>query len=152
MDWRELTLPDTGLKVSFPCRPSSHARTVALAGEDRLLTLHTCQALGITFAVAWVEVSDPGRTNDVLRALSAAAAANLRAAQAQAEPFNFPGMTPYAASGQFALRGQLADGQAGQARVAVFALGTQAFQATALGAALPTAPVDPFFASIGAGP
>jgi hypothetical protein len=148
-NWREITLPDTSLKVSFPCRPASHARSVPLAGEPRMLTLHACEAEGITFAVAWVDVADPGRTNAVLAALSSAAAGNLGAASAPTEAFTFPGITPYAAAGQFVLSGRVADGQGRQARVAVFAVGARAFQATALGTTLSEEPVAQFFSSIG---
>lgn len=151
-NWRELTLPDTGLKVSFPCRPASHARSVPLAGVPRTLTLHACEVQGVTFAVAWVDVGDPARTNEVLSALSAAAAANLGAASVPAEPFGFPGITPYQAAGQMLLRGRVAEGRPGLARVAVFAVGARAFQATALGESLPSEPVAQFFGSIGTRP
>lgn len=145
-----MRLPDTPLKVAFPCRPTSHVRKVPLTGQTVTMTLHACDAAGQTFAIAWVDTGDPARTGVVLQALGAAAGSNLAAAPASASAFGFPGMTPHPAAATWRLLGRRPDGEAVHAQVAVFAVGTQAFQATVLGAA--DEPARPFFAAIEARP
>jgi hypothetical protein len=149
LDWREIRLADTPLRASWPCRPASHARPVPLAGQSLVLTLHACEAEGVTYAMGWVDSGDPARNGEVLNALAAAAAVNLGATTSKPAAYAFKGMTPHPAAGLHELQGRLAGGLPGQARVAVFVVGTQVFQVTALGARLPAEPVQTFFASIG---
>jgi hypothetical protein len=63
-----------------------------------------------------------------------------------------PGATPQAASGRARLSGQMPDGRPVQMQVLVFARGTQVFQASVVGGALPDEAVETYFTSIRFGP
>ena len=59
-----------------------------------------------------------------------------------------PGATPNDTSRRLRLQGRLPDGRAVQMQLAVFARGTQVFQATVLGDAVPDDAAETFFASL----
>ena len=67
-DWRE-TRPDGALQVLFPCRPTTLARRVQLAGRYESMQLTSCSAGDLTFGVGRVEADDPERVPGVMRAV-----------------------------------------------------------------------------------
>ena len=69
LDWREVRPGAAEAVALFPCKPASHARELALAGQQVKLTLHACQAGDATWGLAWADVGDPGRVADALQAL-----------------------------------------------------------------------------------
>lgn len=148
-DWRELRPEDSGAVAMFPCRPTSHARRVPLAGQEVMLTLHACTAGDdVTYALAVAEIGDPARVSAALDALRNAAAGNVGAGASSPLPLAVAGATPYAGSGRIAHQGRRGDGQAVQLQVAVFAKGTRAYQATVVGAAPAAEAADTFFAGL----
>jgi hypothetical protein len=148
LDWRELRPADSGAVAMFPCRPTSHARKLRLAGGEVLLTLHACTADDVTWALATADLVDPARVGPALEELRRSAAGNIGAQTPQELPFTVAGATPNPASGRLALSGQRSDGQVVQEQVAVFAKGTRVFQATAIGAQLPAAGLAVFFSGL----
>ena len=58
LDWREVH-PDgsAGLGALFPCKPTSHARMLSLAGAETRTTLVACSSGGATWAVAFADVA-----------------------------------------------------------------------------------------------
>ncbi|MCE9657159.1 MAG: hypothetical protein K8R60_01265 [Burkholderiales bacterium] len=146
-DWREVR-PDGGdLTMLFPCRPEKRERTLALAGAELRMQLHSCEAAGAPFSLAVVDAGEPTRVEPLLAALKASAAANIGGA-AVAEPFSPPGATPNPASALLRLQGRLPDGRPVTEHAAFFVRGLRVYQATAIGEALPDDAVKTFFAAI----
>ncbi len=153
LDWREVRPAGSGAVLLMPCKPHGLERRLTLAGHPTRLTLHACTADDQTWGLAFADIADPARMGDVLQALVQAAGANVSArAEPQATPLQVPlvvrGATPNSASQWVAYQGRLPDGRPVHMQVAVFAHGTRAFQATALGAALPSEAVQTFMGSI----
>lgn len=149
LDWREVH-PDgsAGLGALFPCKPTSHARMLNLAGAETRTTLVACSSGGATWAVAFADVQDPARVGPALLELRQAAVANLSAATPQALTGTVPGATPNDAAGRFAVEGRYPDGRSAQMQVSVFARGTIVIQATALGERLQPQALETFFSAL----
>lgn len=148
LDWREVRPEDTGAQLLLPCKPASHARELALAGQKVRMVLHACRAADTTWAVAWAELGDPARTGPALAELKASAAANVGASLLQPLDGRTPGETPNPQSGRFAVAGSLPDGQSVQGRLVLAARGAAVMQATALGPRPDAAALDTFFDSV----
>ena len=149
LNWREVRLAGSSVQLLMPCKPDSHERRLLLAGKPERLALHVCSAGDQTWSLAFADLGDPARLGDVMQQLLQAARANVSASgSTQAAALRVPGATPHDASQSQAFRGRLADGKAVQMQVAVFAHGTQVFQATALGPELPADGVHTFMDSI----
>jgi hypothetical protein len=151
LDWRDVRAADGVVKAQLPCKPTTHTRKVALAGQAVALSLHACSAGGQTWALAWGDVTDPAQVGPALRELRDAAAANIGAQSSVVLKLSVPGATPHADSTRLLLEGKRADGHAVREQIALFARGTVVVQATALGAELPDDAADTFFASLRAG-
>lgn len=149
LDWREVR-PDGsgGLSALFPCKPTSHARMVALAGARIRTTLVACSAGGTTWGIAFADVQDPARVGQALTELRAAAAGNLAAGALRPIAGTIAGATPNDAAGRFAADGRFPDGRGARMEVAVFARGTTVVQATALGERLQPEAIETFFAAL----
>ncbi len=148
LDWRDVRPAGSGVLMQFPCRPTSQQRQLALAGTPVTLVLHACAAGDQTWGLGVADMTDPARVSPALAELRASAAANLSAALGSSAPLLPTGATPQAGSVRTRLQGKLPDGQAVQMEVAVFAHGTQVFQASVLGRQLRDEGVDTFVASI----
>lgn len=148
LDWRELRPEGSGLQLMLPCRPTTQARSVSLAGRSVKLSLLACSAGEQTWALAFADVGDPAVVAAALDELRTSAARNLGAEVQAARPLDVPGATPNPGSQRFAVDGRLPDGSAVQEQAAVFARGTLVFQATAVGARLGGDAVDTFFGSL----
>lgn len=133
LDWRQLRPEGWGLALSLPCRPASHARSVALAGAPVELQLMACSADEHTFAAASADVADPARVGPALQALGAAAQANVQGRVEAEQAAAVSGMTPHPAARRWRLAGRLPDGRAVREQVLVFSHGTRVFQLTVLG-------------------
>lgn len=146
MDWRELTLDDTGVSAMLPCKPSIYERKVQLAGSAFTMTLRACSTNQATWAVGYATLQDPSMVQPVLRALSAAAASNVGVpVPSDARSWSPRGATSGDASVRWRADGHLPDGRAVGSRTAVFARGLHVFQATAIGRSLSDDDADTFF-------
>jgi hypothetical protein len=152
LDWREVRPAGSGATALFPCKPDSHARTLMLGTQEVRLLLYACRAGESTWALAFADVEDPARVGLALAELRAAAARNLGATDARALPLKVEGATPNPASQRVEIRGHVAGGRPVTEQLAVFAMGTRVFQATALGETLEPEAVDTFFASLRVAP
>lgn len=148
LDWREVRIEGRDATVLWPCKPSAHARMVRLDGPEVRLTLQACQAGGMTFGLAWADMSDPSRVGPALRALRESSAGNLGAATARALALRVPGQTPQPEAGRIGYSGQRPDGRAVQAQVAVVSRGTVVYQATVLGDRAVDEAAETFIASL----
>ena len=143
-DWRSVALPDTQLVTELPCRPSRFQRDVTVADVPLRLFMLSCEAGGVTYGVATAEVGDPARVDAVLHALRDSAGAAIRSADAPAGALNLRGITPFSGNSSARLHGRRPDGAPVDEAIRVFARGTRVFQASAVGAALPEAALQPF--------
>jgi hypothetical protein len=148
LDWRDVRPDGSSLTLLMPCKPTAQERRLPLAGVTVRLSLHACSADGQTWGIAHADVEDPARVEAALTELRTAAAANIAAGPAERLPLQVPGATPQPAGERVRFDGQLPDGRAVQAQLAVFAQGTRVFQATALGERLSGEAAETFFGSI----
>jgi hypothetical protein len=148
LDWREVRPAGTQLQLLFPCKPTSQQRTVSLAAAPLSLTLQACQAGGLTWALSHADVVNPTRVAPALVELKAAAMSKIGPPTAPWAALATPGTTPNAQSGLAKFAAQGPDKQAVQMHVAVFAHGTQVFQATVLGQTVSAEAANAFFSSM----
>ena len=148
LDWREVRVGAADSVALFPCKAASHARVIALAGQQVKLTLHACQAGEATWGLAWADVGDPARVGAALQGLQEGARMNLGQARAQARPLAVKGQTPHPGSGRWSLEGRYPDGKPVLGQVAVFSRGTVVFQATALGVTPSSEAADTYFSGL----
>lgn len=140
LDWRELRPEGGALRLQFPCKPQKLERRVDLGGSPVSMSLLACRAQDLVFGLARADVGDPSRVGGALQALLRSAEANIgiaadagggaAAAAAASEPFAPKGATPQADARRALRVGRLPDGAAVELHVAVFAHGTQVYQAT----------------------
>ena len=144
-----MPLAGTALQVAFPCRPSSMARDVALAGAPVRWTLNACDAQDMTFAVAWADMPDALGADAALQALVRQAQDNLRAApQGPSQPASVPGMTPHPLAQWRHWQGRSPTGAPVQQQQLVFVHGRRVFQASVLGAKVDAAASAGFFGAL----
>jgi hypothetical protein len=150
-NWRELRPDGTPLLALMPCKPESATRPVPLAGTPVELHMHSCEAGGLRFAIAWADV---GHAAQVPPALAAWRSAGLRSLRVTASPgedlatrwaVNVAGANEVL--GVSAL-GRDPQGQPVRTHAAYFAQGSRVFQAAVYGAELSDEAVEPFFAGL----
>lgn len=95
-NWREWRVDDTPLQALMPCKPESATRPVPLAGAGAapvVLHMHSCEAGGLRFAVAWADMGQPAQ---VPAALASWRGASLQAIRAQGAtgPRRWPARRP----------------------------------------------------------
>lgn len=148
LDWRDLRLANTALRLQLPCKPDLQRRDLLLAATQVSLSLHVCTAGGSTWAVGFAEIGDPGRVEAALSELSAAASAKLGPPVEPPALLQVPGATPHAASKRLRLQGRLPGGKNVRMEIAVFAFGTTVFQTTVLGEQVAEDAAEAFFSSM----
>lgn len=148
LNWREWRAEGSAVAQMFPCKPVQQQRRLQLAGRELQFVLQVCDAGGVAWAQARVDVQDPAAVEPVMQALAAAAHANLGTPPAAAAAPAVVGATPQRAAGRFVLAGKGPDGRPIEQAMLLFATGTVVVQVTALGARLPAAAVDTFFSSV----
>lgn len=151
LDWREVRPGGGGVVATLPCKPSLSTRTVPLAGQPARMSLLSCKAGQLNWALATVDVADPGRVGPVLKALPESLRANLGGEIVESRPVAVRGATPHAAQARVVLRGRRPDGAPIAAQVVVFSYGTQVFQAVVMGERVPEDAAATFFDSLRAG-
>ncbi|MBW0169136.1 MAG: hypothetical protein KXJ61_02815 [Hydrogenophaga sp.] len=136
-NWRELRPEGSPLQALMPCKPESAARPVPLDGRAPVeLHMHSCDAGGLTFAVAWAELDDEARVSGALTGWRRASLAAVRLDPSRGDDpttrWNaaVPGATQ--AQGLMA-QGSDHQGRAVQVRAVHFARGAQVFQAAVYG-------------------
>ncbi|MEP7099897.1 MAG: hypothetical protein ABI781_05275 [Burkholderiales bacterium] len=147
LDWREFVPEGTDISISFPCRPDRHARAVIVVGAKAQMEMLSCSAGDATFALAFVDVTDPARVGATLAELRATAASNLQASPQNA-PLQIRGMTPNEQAARVTLAGKLPDGAAVQEHAAFFTRGLRVYQATVIGAKPLPQVVDTFLGGL----
>ena len=150
-NWRELRLDGTPLLALMPCKPESATRPVPLAGTPTELHMHSCEAGGLRFAVAWADVGNAARVPVALAAWRSASLQAIRVAPTPADDAAHAWSVVVAGAPAvlgLKAQGKYPQGQPVLTRAAYFAQGTQVYQAAVYGAQLPDEAVDPFFAGL----
>ncbi|MDO9293692.1 MAG: hypothetical protein Q7U09_19110 [Hydrogenophaga sp.] len=150
-NWRELRLDGTPLQALLPCKPESATRAVPLDGTPTELHMHSCEAGGLRFAVAWADVGDVAQVPVALAAWRSASLQAIRVVPPPVEDLSTQwGVTVAGAPAAqgISAQGQDPQGQPVQTRAAYFAQGTQVYQAAVYGAKLSDEAVDGFFAGL----
>jgi hypothetical protein len=65
-NWRALPNDGAPLQALMPCKPEKAEREVPLAGVPTTLQMRSCEAGGLTFALAWADVGDAARVAPAL--------------------------------------------------------------------------------------
>jgi len=150
-NWRELRLDGTPLMALMPCKPESATRAVPLAGTPTELHMHSCEAGGLRFALAWADVGAAAQVPVALKAWRAASLQSIRVAPTSADDPSTPWAVTVAGAPEvqaLSAQGRDPQGQPVQTRAAYFAQGTQVYQAAVYGPKLPDEAVDAFFAGL----
>lgn len=147
-DWRELRPEDSGIIVSFPCKPDRHARTVTLVGRATRMEMLVCTVDGATYALAFADIGDPAAVTPALDELRVAATSNLGAMASSEQGLAVPGMTPNARSARLRFEGRRPDGVVLQEQAAFFVRGLRVFQATILAPTIADGASESFFGGL----
>jgi hypothetical protein len=145
LDWRQMTPPELGAQVLFPCRPASLARDVPVLQSRSQMIMYACSTAGSTFALSSLALSDVRDATAAIDFLLDSAARNLRTSPGQPQPFEVPGMTPNPRAGRLVLTGRRPDGSPVAEHLLVFVRGGQIYQASVVGDAPDEAAVSTFF-------
>lgn len=146
-NWRDVRPEDTRLSLLMPCKPDRAQRTVPMAGQPVELTVLSCDAGGVTFAVALADVKEASKAAVALAQWQSATLANMKAAPAApGGAFKLMGL----ASGAVMVKatGQRADGQPISSQAAYFAQGSMVFQAVIYADNIAPDVADTFFAGL----
>jgi hypothetical protein len=93
LDWRDVDIgPQT--KVQFPCKPEHARRSLPQDGGTMAAQMWSCEAGGLSWSATVLDVGDPARIADVLRASRAGLSSRLQASEVTALPVQVAGMTP----------------------------------------------------------
>lgn len=147
-NWREVRAEGVPLLALMPCKPESAVRSVPLGGTPTALHMQSCDAGGLTFAVAWAELGDAARAPEALAQWRAAALAAIRvdASLALDPKTQWPAKVHGAAvANGVVAQGSTHDNRPVQMRAVYFIRGSQIFQGALYGAQLPEAEVTTFF-------
>lgn len=147
LNWRETSPEGSGVALLFPCRAERHERTVRIGDADTRMQMHSCDAGGAVFSLAFVDVASPAEVAPLLAGMRAAAVANIGGA-ATALPWRPPGATPNEQTARLRVEGALPGGRRVVEHAAFFARGLRVYQATALGDGLDGDALDTYFGSI----
>lgn len=149
-NWRDVLLDGAPLRAQLPCKPERAERKVPLTAAGATLHLMSCEAGGLTFALAWASVDAADGLPAVLDNWQMAGWASLRQpvgapAQPPAGWSNWPATVARAEH----LRGWQGSGLDHQGRTVMarqlyFAHGAVVYQAAVYGVKLDAAALTPF--------
>lgn len=148
LNWREWRTESPGVSMLFPCKPVRQQRTVTLDSEPRVLVLHVCDAGGVSWAVALVDVESVARTPGVVKALVDGLHANLGQAREVAAGPSPKGFDAVPGTGRYRVEGQVPDGRGRVAEHLVLVVGPRVVQVSALGERLDAEALDNFLGSV----
>jgi hypothetical protein len=145
LDWREIRPEDSDAIAMFPCKPTTDARMVSLAGVRVRMVLVACRAVDANWALAFADIADPARVTQALQELRASTAGNLNGTPSVIGPLRIAGATPNPQAERVRLQGRLPGNDAVALESGFFVRGTRVYQATVMGKALDAEAVAVFF-------
>ena len=150
-NWREVRPENTRLSLLLPCKPDKAQRVVPFAGKPTALSMLGCDAGGVTFAVAVVDLGNPGEASNaaaILAQWQSLTLANMKAGAAQVSPLPLPGTAMAQPAVLVKAQGQRADGTAVTGQAAYFAHGSQLFQVVMYAGKVPPEVAETYFSSL----
>ncbi len=143
-NWRELRPEGAPLLALMPCKPETASRPVPLLGKPTELHMHSCEAGGLTFAVAWADVPEARQARAALAEWQTASLAAIRVAPGAAQPLV---RTVAGASEVIGVQAQGSDhqGKALSTQSLYFAQGGKVYQAAIYGPKMTDAASTAFF-------
>jgi len=148
LNWREIQPEGSDVFVMFPCKPERYARKLPLAGEAVEMRMSSCVVDGVTYALAYAGVSEPGKVEAALGELRDAAGRNLGGAIRETGNATVPGMTPNGFARRVSVAGSGARGEPLQEQAVFFAKGLRVYQASVVGAKVNGEAADTFIAGL----
>jgi hypothetical protein len=147
-NWRQVQMPDVGVKALLPCKPDQGSQQITLAGQDAPMHILGCQADDALFVLARVNV---GSADKLLAAQAQWQSALLGKIQAQP-----PQLSEYLVKGASALpkpvrlqaQGRRPDGSKVVAHALWFAQGTSLYHAVVYTNKSNVQAVETFFSGI----
>lgn len=147
-NWREVRPAQTSVVALFPCKPDQGERMVKLGAKDVVMTMLACDAGGIKFALAHVNLKESAMTDTVLAQWKATTLANLQAQSVAEQPFVLKGANALPPPVQLAASGKRPDGRAVVVQAVWFVAGSAVFQAAMYADVTNPAVADAFFAGL----
>ena len=146
-NWRELRPEGTPLEALMPCKPESASRAVPLLGEPVELHMHSCEAGGLTFALALAEMADGVQVDAALKQWQTAWLAAIRVDPADPRQQAAWALTVKGATKTEGVKASGTDhrGQALQAQMAYFTRDGKIYQAAIYGPRVEDAVSASFF-------
>ena len=147
-NWREVRPDDTRLSLLLPCKPDKAQKPVSLGGQSTTLSMLGCDAGGVTFAVAVVDLSKGMTASSVLSQWKSVTLTNMKAGAEQVEAVKLPGAALEPSPVLVKAQGRRADGAAVTGQMLYFVQGTQVFQAVMYASQITPDTADTFFSSL----
>ena len=143
LDWRTVSLPQTGLEGVLPCRPGTFERTVRLGSGTTSMFMLSCEASGVTYGLSTAELGDSARIEPALAALLGSARLAI-AGSGEVVAWQPFGATPFKGNVSAHYLGLRPDGVPVEESIQVFGRGTRIFEAMAIGRRLDPSATQPF--------
>lgn len=123
LNWREVRMDETPLRVLLPCKPDRAEREVDMGGRRMALQMLGCDADGATFAVSHAHVpqADAPAAAQLLDGWKQAVLAHVQATDVHAQSWTVPGGWGAPQSQRLRAHGRQADGSAVTVEAAWFA-------------------------------
>lgn len=134
-NWRTVRPEGSALQALMPCKPDEARRDTPLGGAVTPLNMLSCEAGGLTFALAWADVGSPQRVSAALVQWRLASLISLKAAPDAARSWTQTVSGAESTEGM-EVQGVRHDGSATQARVLYLVKGTRVYQAAIYGAGI----------------
>ncbi len=152
LNWREVRVASSALKVLLPCKPDQGSRPVELAGQPVELQMVGCEAGAALFAVSHVELKDSSRMAEIQAgwqtAMLAAMAVQEPAGAVQRTAFELKGAAAQPPAVRLQARGRRSDGRAVMAQAVWFSQGAHLYHAVVYADRLGPELTEPFFAGL----
>jgi hypothetical protein len=149
LNWRDVRWAEADVMLQFPCKPDVVSRQVPLAGRQVRMSLSSCQADGITFALSHAEFATTEEASLALASLRDAARSHLGGEAQQMPMVAVPGMAQHPGSQRWRVRAQRPGGAGElQQQVLLFTRGARVYQATLMAERPRDDAADTFFASL----
>lgn len=147
-NWRESRWPGAQLLAMFPCKPDHGSRRMSLAGQDAEIQMMGCETGADLFAIAHVQLDDPGRIAMAQSQWQSAMLGNMQAQSTQTLPFQLKGASELLPPFRLSALGRRQDGRAVGAQALWFARGPHLYHAVIYADAITQDVADTFFSGI----
>jgi len=121
---------------------------MAFDGAPTRAEMLVCTTAGVTFALMYLDLTDPASTTPALAALRQAAQSNIGGVVTANVPARVPGMTPNPEATRSEMVGRLPDGTAVQEQALFFVKGLRIYQASIIGARVAPDVAGTFFGGL----